>query len=66
MERIGLKRAASLGALAGVAVIAVRMVVGDVEVGDAVGAAGQALGGALGGAFLFSLGAVVINAIRGR
>lgn len=66
MERIELKRAAAIGAVAGVAIIAVRMVTGDAVPGDAVASAARAVGGAIGGAFLFTLGAVLVNAVRGK
>lgn len=66
MEKVSLKRAASIGALVGVALIGVQVMLGNAQIeGGGVGFA-QALGGAAGGAFLFALGAVVINAMRGR
>lgn len=66
MERIGLVRAASIGAIVGVALIGVQAVLGNAGGAGFGSVAAQGVGGAIGGAFLFALGAVVINAIRGR
>lgn len=66
MERVSLRRSASLGAMIGVVVIGVSMAVEGMASPNTGGLIAEGIGGAIGGAFLFAMGAVVINKIRGR